>query len=616
MERTSSAKDRPLRGRAAADQVFRDLLIEAYRERAALLRGRGQLIFDTPDMHADDPRRAIERTDEQESSQPDMGRSRPCLVDRQDASERLEVVAGPRLSATDDDDGDSATCGPETGCSASESARSLPGMAEQLAAATTKISAQVARHSALVVQHSAILSGRLAAVARQSKALARNVADAFVPSPDQQSDHDIALQQLWRRGLTLIAVFAGFMALWSIATTVSSAVVAPGQFVVDTNVKKIQHPTGGVVGQLLVREGDRVAEGDLLIRLDETVARANLQVLVNQLDELASRKARLEAERDGKDAPAFLPQLLARSADANVARAIGAEQGLFQARRATRDSQRAQLTKRIAQLNEEISGLRSQREANARETQIISEELVGLRELYKKNLTPIMRLNALERQAVNLEGQRGQLTASIAQIEGKIAETELQIMQMAEDLRAETQKELRDVQDKTAELSERRVAAEDQLKRLELRTPIDGYVHQLSVHTVGGVITPGEPIMLIVPVREELVLEARVLPQDRDQLEINQKAAVRVSSSNRRNTPDLNGVVKRISADVSKETGSAATFYTARIAIPGEEIARLRGVQVAAGMQAEVFIEVGARTPLEYLLQPLLDLTSRAFRER
>ncbi len=612
MSRPPPAKDRARKGRAAADQVFRDLLIEAYRERASLLRGRGQLIFDAPDMDAEAAPGAAADRDAQEPGPGGHDGSRPSPADAVSA-EGLEVVAAPKLGAADNE------AAPRDEADAdgrpARARRRISGVALQLRAAAA-ISAQLARRSAQAVRGLPIRSERLAGLLAHATALGRSIKEALAPSCEQTSDHDVALQQLWRRGLSFIAVFAGFMALWSIATTVSSAVVAPGQFMVDTNVKKIQHPTGGVVGQLLVREGDRVAEGDLLVRLDETVTRANLQVLVNQLDELASRKARLEAERDGKEAPVFPPQLLARASDPNAARSIAAEQGLFQARRATRESQRAQLTKRVAQLNEEISGLRSQQDANARETQIISEELVGLRDLYKKNLTPIMRLNALERQAVNLDGQRGQLIASIAQTEGKIAETELQMAQMAVDLRTETQKELRDVQDKTAELSERRVAAEDQLKRLELRAPIDGFVHQLAAHTVGGVITAGEPVMLIVPVREELVLEARVQPQDRDQLELNQKAFVRVNSSNKRNTPDLNGVVMRISADVSKETGTAATFYTARISIPANEIARLRGVQVTAGMQAEVFIEVGARSPLEYLLEPLLDRTSRAFRER
>ena len=446
--------------------------------------------------------------------------------------------------------------------------------------------------------------------------IAQNVFEAFVPSREREANHDIALQRLWRRGLVLIAVFGGAMGVWSLATTMSSAVIAPGQFVVDGSVKKVQHPTGGVVGELLVREGDQVAQGDLLIQLDETVTRANLQVIVRQLDELVGRKARLEAERDGMDVVDIPAELTSRSSDPEVDQLIAAEQKLFQVRRAAREGHRAQLAKRIAQLQDEIHGLGSQLEANAREAQILVEELKGARDLFAKGLTSIMQLNGLERQAVNLTGQKGQLTASIAQIKGKIAEVELQIMQIDDDLRAETQKDLREVQGKIAELSERRVAADDQLKRVDLRAPSAGTVHQLTVHTVGGVIVAAEPAMLIVPNKDELILEARVHPQDRDQLQVGQKAVVRIQSSNHRTTPELNGTLSRIAPDVSKDSTTSGPFYTVWIAIPRTELARVRGLSITAGMQAEVFIEAGSRSPLSYLLRPLTDQVARAFKER
>jgi HlyD family secretion protein len=401
-----------------------------------------------------------------------------------------------------------------------------------------------------------------------------------------------------------------------IATTMSSAVIGSGQFVVDGNVKKVQHPTGGVVSQLLVREGDQVSQGDLLIRLDETVTRANFQVVAGQLYELFGRKARLEAERDGRNAMDVPGELAGRTNDAEVERIVTSERRLFDARRAARESQRAQFTKRIAQFQNEIVGFRAQLDANARETQIITEELKGVRELFEKRLTPIMRLNGLERQAVNLTGQRGQLTAQIAQTEGKIGEIELQIARIDEDLRAETQKELREIQGKIAELTERRVAADDNLKRVELRAPSSGTVHQLTVHTVGGVLSPGEPAMLIIPSSEELIVEAKVTPQDRDQLQIGQHVTVRVHSSNQRNTPEINGTLTRIAADVSKDTPGSLPFYPVGVTVAKSELERLRGVHIAAGMQADVLIEVGSRSPLSYLLRPLSDQAAKAFRER
>ena len=386
---------------------------------------------------------------------------------------------------------------------------------------------------------------------------ARNVAEAFSLQPEKEADHDIALQRLWRRGLVFIAVFGGALTFWLIATTMSNAVIGSGQFVVDGNVKKVQHPTGGIVSQILVREGDQVSQGDLLIRLDETVTRANFQVVAGQLYELFGRKGRLEAERDGRDTLEIPADFAGRANNAEAERIIAAERRLFDARRASRESQRAQFAKRIAQFQNEILGFRAQLDANTRETQIITEELKGVRELYEKRLTPIMRLNGLERQAVGLTGQKGQLTAQIAQTEGKIAEIELQVARIDEDLRSETQKELREVQGKIAELSERRVAADDNLKRVELRAPSAGTVHQLTVHTVGGVLSPAEPAMLIVPSTEELMVEAKVTPNDRDQLQIGQKVTVRVHTSNQRNTPELNGTLTRVAADVSKDSPSS-----------------------------------------------------------
>jgi HlyD family secretion protein len=392
-------------------------------------------------------------------------------------------------------------------------------------------------------------------------------------------------------------------------------VAAIGQFVVDTHVKKVQHPTGGIVGELKVREGDRVVEGDVLIRLDETVTRANLQVVTKQLDELAARQTRLEAERDGAVTMSWPSELVERRGEAAVVRLVEAERTLFGARLAARDGQKSQLQKRVAQLRDEISGLNAQQVAKARESSIIENELKGVRQLYSQNLVQLTRMSALEREAANLEGQRGQLVAAVAQTQGKIAETELQIIQVDEEARAAVMKEMREIQAKAAELAERRIAADDQLKRVEIRAPSSGYVHQLAVHTVGGVISAAEPAMLIVPEHESLNLEARVMPQDIDQLTIGQHAVVRVHASSQRTTPELAGNVSRISADVTKEPQTGLSYYTIRVALPLHEVDRLGGIRLLAGMQAEVFVQTHDRTPLQYFLKPLQDQIARAFRE-
>jgi HlyD family secretion protein len=345
------------------------------------------------------------------------------------------------------------------------------------------------------------------------------------------------------------------------------------------------------------------------------VTRANLQILTKQLDELGARQARLEAERDGASTPAVPDEFAGRLKDPAVAKLLGAERTLFEARRSSRESQKEQLKRRVAQLRDEIVGVRAQQAAKVREASFIAEELKGVRDLYAKNLVQLTRLSALEREAASLEGQRGQLVASVAQTEGKIAETELQILQVDEQARAEVMKELREVQAKIAELGERRIAAEDQLKRVDIRAPSSGYVHQLAVHTVGGVISPAEPAMLIVPIGESLNLEAHIMPQDIDQIAVGQKATVRVHFSNARTTPEILGTVTRISADVTKDQQTGATFYTVRVALPADEVSRLGNIRLVAGMQAEVFVQTNDRTPLQYFIKPLQDQIARAFRE-
>jgi HlyD family secretion protein len=447
------------------------------------------------------------------------------------------------------------------------------------------------------------------------RALPGDLRELWAPSL-AGTTYDNGLRLLWKKGLVLLATFLGTFGLWMVTADLSNAVTAPGQFVVEGYGKKIQHPTGGVVSTINVQEGQRVNEGDVLIRLDETITNANLQVLTKQIDELLARRARLEAERDGARSLTPPAEFAGRRAEPAIDQLLRAEEHFFTIRFTGRESQRAQLQKRITQLQEEIRGLRAQELAKGREIDIILKELEGVRELYRKNLIQVSRLNALEREAASLEGQRGQAIASIAQTEGKIAETELQILQLDHDLRTETQKELGDIRTKLAELTERRTAAEDQLKRIEIRAPTSGYVHQLATHTIGGVVSPAEPVMMIVPNNDQLVLEGKVAPQNRDLLHVGQEATIRVQAFNQRTTPELAGELTQISADVIRDQQTGESYYKVRLAIPRAEFDRLNGAEVAAGMQAEVFIQVGSRTPLEYLLKPLSDQIARAFKER
>jgi HlyD family secretion protein len=403
---------------------------------------------------------------------------------------------------------------------------------------------------------------------------------------------------------------------WAATTELSGAVIAPGSLVVDSDVKKVQHPTGGVVGELRVRNGSEVRAGDILVRLDETVTRANLAVITKGMDELTARQARLKAEQDGRERVSFPGELIARRAEPEIAGLLGEETRLFELRRAARQGQRAQLEERIAQLHEQIQGMVDQVASKRREIDLISRELKGVRELWSKNLIPIQRLTALERDAARLEGERGSLVSSIAQTKGKITETELQILQIDQDLRTEVGKELAEIRGKLAESVEKKVAAEDQLKRIDIRAPQGGVVHQMAVHTVGGVITPnGEPLMLIVPKADALTVEAKIAPQDIDQVRVGQKAVLRFSAFNQRTTPELTGAVSLVSADITKDEKTGNSFYTVRIGLTAAEIARLNGLTLVPGMPVESFIQTGERTVMSYLTKPLADQLTKAWRE-
>jgi HlyD family secretion protein len=402
---------------------------------------------------------------------------------------------------------------------------------------------------------------------------------------------------------------------WAATTQFSGAVVAPGTLVVESDVKKVQHPTGGIVGRLLVGEGHRVKAGDLLVRLDETTARANLSIITDSLDEQTARKARLEAERDD-DATIDFSGFSARVNEPKINRLTSGEQKLFEFRRRSAEGQKAQLRERILQLRQEIDGLSSQVEAKAREITFVMQELKGVRELWEKKLVAITRVTALERDAARLEGERGALQSSIAQSKGKISETELQILQIDQQIKTDVAKDLGEVRAKTTELGERKIAAEDQLMRIEIRAPQDGVVHQLTIHTVGGVISQGEPIMLIVPDQDRLLVEVRIPPSEIDQVHLGAKATLRFTSFNQRTTPTIDGEVIRVSADISQDAKSGLSYYTVRIGFTETELRRLGEVKLVSGMPVEAFIQTDERTVISYLVKPVNDQVARAFREK
>jgi HlyD family secretion protein len=427
-----------------------------------------------------------------------------------------------------------------------------------------------------------------------------------------------SIQRYMIVGTAIVAFVTFGIGGWAATTQLTGAVIGQGVVVVDSSVKKVQHATGGIVGELRVREGDRVKAGDILVRLDETQTLANASIVTKSYDELLARQARLEAERDNADQIVFPKALLDRTRDSNseAARAIAAEQSLFDLRRQARSGQKSQLKERRAQLQEEIKGYLGQAEAKQKEVDFIHQELEGVRTLWQKNLVPISRLTALERDGARIDGERSQLSGSTAQARGKIAEIELQIIQVDQDLRSEVGKDLIEARSKLSELAERKIAAVDLLNRIDIRAPQNGRVHQLAVHTIGGVISPGEQIMLIVPDADALAIEVKIAPRDIDQVYVGQTAAMRFAAFNQKTTPEVEGEVGMVSADLTQDQRTGTSFYTVRVLLKPEELARLGDAKLVPGMPVDVFIRTPGRTALSYLTKPLRDQAERAMKER
>ena len=412
-------------------------------------------------------------------------------------------------------------------------------------------------------------------------------------------------------GLGLIVLLFASFGVWAATTPIAGAVIASGLVVVESNIKKVQHAAGGIVSAIYVKNGDRVTAGDILVSLDETQARANLGIVASQLVQLVARKARLEAERDRSTAIRFPADFAKMSEDA--ADIAQGEKRLFDARLTAMKGQIAQLRERVGQFRQEIKGLTAQRDAKDQEVELMTEEFERLEGMRKKDLVPVTRTLAAQRDLTKLKGEWGALVAQIARAQGQISETELQIINVEQTFLTDSSKELREIEARIGELLERRIAADDLLKRIHLRAPQSGVVHDLSVHTVGGVIGPSETVMSIVPSQDVLSVEARVATSDIDQVHVGQKAALRFPAFNQRTTPEVHGTVTRIGADLSKEAQTNSVFFTTRISVDDLDTSHFK---LVPGMPVEVYIATGERTALSYLVRPLTDQVTKAFRER
>lgn len=420
---------------------------------------------------------------------------------------------------------------------------------------------------------------------------------------------------IWIGALIVLLAFGGFGA-WAALAPLDSAVQAEGTIVVESNRKVVQHLEGGIVRTIHVNDGDVVQKGQIVVTLDKTEPQARVSMLRKQLDGALALEARLLAERDGRDAIDFPEDLLARAGfEPHATQIVSGQRTQFIERRRSLEGQVRIFEQRIVQSRDEIRGMEAQIDSRERQIAILEDELGGLRTLYEKGHAPRSRILAMEREQVRLEGEIGADQAGVARAQNGIGEAEMQITQLRQQMREEVVTQLQEVQDRLADLEERYIVASDVLERRELRAPQSGVVQNLAVHTLGGVVQPGNEVMQVIPQNDRLVVEGRIPPQDIDRVLVGQEADVRMTALNPRSTPVLYGRVVTVSADRLEDEQDGTPYYRARVEVSDAEIARLGTETLRAGMPAQVLIKAGERTVADYLLKPLSDAMSRSFIE-
>ena len=429
-------------------------------------------------------------------------------------------------------------------------------------------------------------------------------------------NHDMS----FRIGPRILAgtVFAGILLAgvggWAATATLTGAVIAQGTVAVDQKLKAVQHRDGGIVSEIAVREGDVVRAGQVILRLEDAQTKAELSIVRSQMVELAARRARLLATRDGLSAIAFPPHL--NPADPAVATVLQGETRLFAGNQRSRDSQKEQLELGIVQIGEEIRGLDAQRMAKEDEIALVEAEIQKLKTLLAKGLIEGSRVYSVDRERARLNGERGEIDAAMARAKTRIGEIRLQILAIDENARTEAQRELSLVETEFSERDDRRIAIEDRLARTDIRAPISGTVNELNTHTVGGVITPAEVLVTIVPENAKLKVETKLVPTAIDQVSAGQTARLRFTSFNQRTTPELMGTVVHVSPATTRDPGTGDFHYLADVEIGADELRKLGPVQLLPGMPVDVFVATGERTAMSYLVKPVTDQFNRAFRER
>jgi len=417
-------------------------------------------------------------------------------------------------------------------------------------------------------------------------------------------------------GAAALVLLLGGLGLWSALTPISGAIVASGLVEVDRNRQVVQHPDGGVVAEILVKDGDMVAAGAPLVRLDGTLLRSELTIVEGQFFEILARRGRLEAERDDQDTIRFPRELtdLALSRP-DMAELVDGQQRLFAARAETLANELDQLARRRDQIGNQIEGIAAQRRALSQQIDLIATELADQQSLLDKGLAQASRVLALQREKARLEGQAGELDASRAETAGRMTEIDIEIVKLGSQRREEAVTQLRDLGYRELELAERRRALSEQIARLEIRAPVAGIVLAMQVTTPRAVIRPADPVLFLIPQDRPLVIAARISPIHIDEVHIGQPVTLRFAAFDSRTTPEIEGHVTTLSADALTEEATGATYYRAEVEIAPGQVAALDDRRLVPGMPVEVFVRTDARTPLAYLVKPLADYFRRAFRE-
>ncbi len=416
-------------------------------------------------------------------------------------------------------------------------------------------------------------------------------------------------------GTLLSLILIGGVGGWAANARLNGAVVSTGTVEVDQKLKSVQHRDGGIVSEIAVREGDSVGVGQVLIRLDDTQVKAESEIVRAQILELAVKRARLIADRDGQDR-IVLQQLPFAPDEYVLDLALAGETRLLKGNRTHRESQKEQLELATQQVRDEVRGLEAQLDAKVAEIALLKTEFARVKGLAEKKLIETSRASSLERDLTRLMGEEGEISAAIARANTRENEIRLQIIGIDEASRTDAQRELVPIDTRLSELQERYTATQDRLMRTEIRAPIAGIINELNVHTLGGVISPAEILATIVPQDARLRIAVKVAPQSIDQVSVDRPARLRFTAFNQRVTPELAGRVVHISPATTRDSAAEQPYYLGEVSLDEGELAKLPEARLLPGMPVEVYISTDERTPLSYLAKPIADQFARAFTER